>query len=178
MVIESSRLQYTIELSKHRMISTIPHSSNPSFATRLNFLRRTEDAWKYLDFKQRKVLKLPPTGSVYEFVGGLYGNGREDETRATASISFLELPSLDIASVGDPEPELQIWTHSMDDMTIIDFTMDPTQDLLVLVGLAPAECVFHSFIVTSPSHTALALKMCMTYIYVLSKRTKLIHWLR
>jgi len=141
---ESSKLKYAIELAKHCMISVFPSSANPSFSTRLRFLRSREEAWKYLDFKERRPLNLPPTGSVYEFVGGLYGNGREDETRATASISFLELPSLDARLLGDAQDVLKIWTHPMDDVTIIDFTMDPAQDLLVLVGLAPPEYVFRS----------------------------------
>jgi len=91
-----------------------------------------------MEWKQRHTLKLPPTGSVYEFVGGLYGNGREDDSRVTASISFLELPSSDTPM--DP-PNLKTWTHAMGDVNIIDFTMDPSQDLLVLVALAPPEYV-------------------------------------
>lgn len=136
---ESSRLNYTIDLAKNRMISILPAAYNLSFSTRLKLLRTREDSWKYLEFKQRRLLKLPPTGSVYEFAGGLYGNGREDETRVTASISFLELPSLDAALLGCPQNELKVWTHTMDDVSTIDFTMDPAQDLLVLVGLAPQE---------------------------------------
>lgn len=135
-IIDSSQLQYTIELGKHRMVSTLPPSVGPSFSTRLKLLRERERAWKYLDWKKKDTLRLPPTGSVYEFVGGLYGNGREDESRVTASISFLELPSTD-----DPGQNLQTWTHSMGDIIIVDFTMDPSQDLLVLVALAPAEYV-------------------------------------
>ena len=137
----SSRLNYTIELAKNRMISILPAAYNLSFSARLNLLRTREDSWKYLEFKQRRLLKLPPTGCVYEFVGGLYGNGREDETRATASISFLELPSLDAALLGCPQNELKVWTHTMHDVSTIDFTMDPVQDLLILVGLAPQEFV-------------------------------------
>jgi hypothetical protein len=139
---ESSRLNYTIELAKNRMVSILPSSCNPTFSTRLNLLRTREVSWKYLTFKQRRILKLPPTGSVYEFVGGMYGNGREDETRATASISFLELPSLDAALLGNPQDELSVWTHTMDGVSAIDFTMDPAQDLLVLVALAPPEFVY------------------------------------
>ncbi|KAF5378835.1 hypothetical protein D9615_006966 [Tricholomella constricta] len=132
-ILDSSRLQYTIELAKHRMVSLLPPSSAPPYVTRLKRLRDREHAWKTLTWNGRYNLKLPPTGSVYEFVGGLYGNGREDDRRVTASISFLELPS------GDPvyrESGLKIWTHSMSDVTIIDFTMDPSQDLLVLIALA------------------------------------------
>jgi len=121
------------------MVSLLSPSATPSFSTRLKLLRDRESAWKYLDFKERHTLKLPPTGSVYEFVGGLYGNGREDDSRATASISFLELPSADAIDV---HRDLQLWTHTMGDVTIIDFTMDPSQDLLVLVALAAPEYVF------------------------------------
>jgi hypothetical protein len=138
---DSSRLNYTIELAKYRMVSILPSACNPTFSTRLNLLRTREVSWKYLKFKQRRILKLPPTGSVYEFIGGLYGNGREDETRATASISFLELPSLDAALLGNPQNELNVWTHAIYGVSAIDFTMDPAQDLLVLVGLAPPEFV-------------------------------------
>jgi hypothetical protein len=76
---------------------------------------------------------------VYEFVGGFYGNGREDDRRITASISFLELPSADSARLENGSPDLKMWTHPMFDIVIIDFTMDPSQDLLVLIALAPAE---------------------------------------
>lgn len=123
------------------MISILPPACNPSFATRLNRLRSREDSWKYLKFKERRLLNPPPTGSVYEFVGGLYGIGKEDETRATASISFLELPSLDAALLGNSQEELNVWTHTMNGVSTIDFTMDPAQDLLVLVALAPREFV-------------------------------------
>ena len=138
---DSSRLQYTIELSKYRMVSLLPESVSPPFATRLKLLRDRERAWKYVDWKKRHTLKLPPAGSVYEFVGGLYGNGREDDSQVTASISFLELPSADAMLLGasDSPHELQTWTHAMADVTIVDFTMDPSQDLLVLVALAPSE---------------------------------------
>lgn len=92
-----------------------------------------------MTWKGRHKLKLPPTGSVYEFVGGLYGNGREDERRVTASISFMELPSTESPPSGDDATNLKTWTHYMGDITIIDFTMDPSQDLLILVALAPPE---------------------------------------
>jgi hypothetical protein len=131
-------------------------------------LQDREKAWRDLKWRGRKQLNLPPTGSVYEFVGGIYGNGREDDNRVTASISFLELPTFSGAGASereaaqdsvqenssvarvesDPESKgrqkLRTWTHAMGDVAIIDFTMDPSQDLLVLVALAPVEYVrFH-----------------------------------
>ncbi|PPR01998.1 hypothetical protein CVT24_011121 [Panaeolus cyanescens] len=134
-ILESSRLQYTIELEKHRVVSLLPVTDPLPFATRLKILRERERAWKFIDWKKKHCLELPATGSVYEFVGGLYGNGREDETGVTTSISFLELPSVDPITRNIANSELKTWTHAMGDVTIIDFTMDPSQDLLVLVAL-------------------------------------------
>ncbi|KAF9568720.1 hypothetical protein CPC08DRAFT_746151 [Agrocybe pediades] len=133
-IASSVQLQYAIELGRHRMLSLLPSSSNISYNMLLNQLRNRGKAWKYLDWNKRETLELPPTGSVYEFVGGLYGNGREDDSRVTASISFLELPTTDT-----PDGKSGAWTHSMGDTTIVDFTMDPSQDLLILVALARPE---------------------------------------
>ncbi|KAH9478417.1 hypothetical protein JR316_0008872 [Psilocybe cubensis] len=138
-IANSSQLQYAIELGRYRMVPLLPASVGPSFSTRLSLLRDRERAWKYMNWKKKYTLKLPPTGSIYEFVGGLYGNGREDDSRTTASISFLELPTADITGMNKSPDELQMWTHPMGDITIVDFTMDPSQDLLVLVALAPSE---------------------------------------
>ncbi|KAF8069174.1 hypothetical protein FPV67DRAFT_1625361 [Lyophyllum atratum] len=133
-ILDSSRLQYTIELAKHRMVSLLPPSAAPPYASRLKILHDREQAWKTLSWNGRYTLKLPPTGSVYEFVGGLYGNGKEDDRRVTASISFLELPSG--GGDGGETSDVKTWTHPMADIIIIDFTMDPSQDLLVLIALA------------------------------------------
>jgi hypothetical protein len=136
-VAASSRLQYTLALAKHRLLDIHPAAQHPPYAARLRLLTDRESAWSSLRWKARHTLKLPPTGSVYEFVGGIYGNGREDDNRITASISFLELPT----ASSDPARPLRTWTHPMGDVTIIDFTMDPSQDLLVLVAVAPLEYV-------------------------------------
>ena len=119
------------------MVSILAPSITPGFSSRLQILRWRERAWKTLAWSGRYKLNLPPTGSVYEFVGGLYGNGREDDRRITASISFLELPSADTVRLESGAPDLKTWTHPMFDITIVDFTMDPAQDLLVLIALAP-----------------------------------------
>jgi hypothetical protein len=70
---------------------------------------------------------------VYEFTGGYYANGRDDDNKITSGISFFELPSTE--STGP----LKSWTHGMGGIKIVDFTMDPPQDLLVLVALAPPQ---------------------------------------
>lgn len=118
------------------MVSVTPLSKDPPLATRLRLLRDREQAWKTLAWRDQQALTLPPTGSVYEFIGGIYANGKEDERKVTSSISFFELPS----SADEP---IKAWRHSMGDISVVDFTMDPAQDLIALVALAPPESVLH-----------------------------------
>ena len=82
-------------------------------------------------------MNLPFTGSVYDFVSGIYGNGGDDTDGTTTSISFLKLPSAEDQTTGGDVPEPKLWSHSMSNLLIFDFTMDPSQDLLVLLALAP-----------------------------------------
>ncbi|KAL1741933.1 hypothetical protein HDZ31DRAFT_44378 [Schizophyllum fasciatum] len=129
----SAPLQYAIELAKCRMapVHTAPTLST---ASRLNALRDRERAWRALRWSARHRITLPPTGPIYEFIGGIYGNGQEDENRVTSSISFFELPTHVRGRTLPDNP--RVWTHSMGALSIIDFTLDPTQDLLALVALA------------------------------------------
>ncbi|KAJ6612664.1 hypothetical protein B0H10DRAFT_284244 [Mycena sp. CBHHK59/15] len=138
LILESSRLQFTLELAKHRMLSLLPPTDFPSYSTRLKLIRERERNWRSPKaWSELQKLTLPPTGTVYEFVGGYYANGREDENKITSGISFFELPSTEPSSANDP---LKTWTHAMSGIKIVDFTMDPAQDLLVLVALAPPQC--------------------------------------
>ncbi|KAF8627363.1 hypothetical protein AX15_004428 [Amanita polypyramis BW_CC] len=132
----SSQMQYAIELAKHRLICVTPPSQRPSYARRLQVLREREYAWCHMRWKGRYKLKLPFAGSVYDFSGGIYGNGGDETDGTTASISFLKLPSVGEESHYDQAPKPRLWTHVMSDMLIFDFTMDPSQDLLVLLALA------------------------------------------
>ncbi|KAJ7223724.1 hypothetical protein B0H12DRAFT_289310 [Mycena haematopus] len=136
---ESSRLQFTLELAKHRMLSLLPPTEFPSFSTRLKLIRDRERHWRSPQhWPALQKLALPPTGTVYEFAGGYYANGLEDENKITSGISFFELPCTEPTS--SDAPPLQTWTHAMGGIKIVDFTMDPPQDLLVLVALAPPQC--------------------------------------
>ncbi|KAJ7166480.1 hypothetical protein C8R43DRAFT_196280 [Mycena crocata] len=135
---ESSRLQFTLDLGKHRMLSILPPAEFPPFSTRLKLIRDRERNWRSPQkWGPLQKLNLPPTGTVYEFVGGYYANGREDENKITSGISFFELPSTEPTTSDAP---LKTWTHAMGGLKIVDFTMDPAQDLLVLVTLAPPQC--------------------------------------
>lgn len=124
------------------MTSVISPTDTSTSASRKRLLRDREHNWRMFTWRTRCTVNLPPTGSLYEFVGGVYANGREGDSRVTGSISFLELPSLGIPSSGKPEAMitgLRSWAHIMPEHNIIDFTMDPVQDLLVLIVVAPPE---------------------------------------
>ncbi|KAE9408016.1 hypothetical protein BT96DRAFT_971050 [Gymnopus androsaceus JB14] len=123
---DSSALQYTIELARARMLSAIPLNSEPSFSLRM--LREREHAFRTLSVKSRHKLKLAHSGTVYEFTGGTYGIGKETDRRTT-KITFYDLPSVESG-----EQRNLTYTFSEVD-NIIDFTMDPAQDLLVLLSL-------------------------------------------
>ncbi|KAJ3822532.1 hypothetical protein F5880DRAFT_1613722 [Lentinula raphanica] len=122
---ESSALQFTIELSRCRMVPNL--TSELSFSARLRLLRDRENAWKTLNPTSRHQMKLAHSGTIYEFSGGVYGVGKESNHR-TAYITFYDLPS-------SASGEQLSTTHHFPDVNVVDFTMDPTQDLLVLVAL-------------------------------------------
>ncbi|KAL1662243.1 hypothetical protein GGF50DRAFT_59390 [Schizophyllum commune] len=132
-ILHSAPLQYSIELAKSRMAST-PSASALSTASRLNMLRTREQAWRGLRWSARHRITLPPTGPIYEFIGGIYGNGQEDENRVTSTISFFELPTQVKGRTMPAHP--RVWTHPMGTLSIVDFTLDPTHDLLALVASA------------------------------------------
>lgn len=109
------------------MKSATSFNSDPSFSSRLRELRDRENSWRTLSFKTRHKLKLAHSGTVYEFTGGIYGSGKETDRRTTL-ITLYNLPSVEY---GDQRN----LTYQHSDINIVDFTMDPAQDLLVLLSL-------------------------------------------
>ncbi len=125
-----------MELAKYRMESDLDDSTLHTFVKRLNSLRDRERSWRSITWKRRYRLGLPSVASIYEFVGGIYGNRRVHGKREPITpISFFEL----LFSGCDPGAEYRMWTHAFENICILDFTIDPSQDLLVLVTRAPAE---------------------------------------
>ncbi|KAJ3815215.1 hypothetical protein F5876DRAFT_31237, partial [Lentinula aff. lateritia] len=122
---ESSALQFTIELARCRM-KPAPTSKLP-ISSCLRILRDRENAWRTFNPKSQHKLKLNHSGTVYEFAGGVYGTGKEIDRR-TAYITFYDLPSVTSGAQ-------RSITHTFTDVNVIDFTMDPAQDLLVLVSM-------------------------------------------
>ncbi|KAJ7784695.1 hypothetical protein B0H16DRAFT_1709393 [Mycena metata] len=139
LVRESSRLQFTLELAKHRMISLMPPAEFPPFSTRLKLLRDRERNWRSPQhWGEGQKLTLPPTGTVYEFVGGYYANG--PGRREQSYFWYLFLPASVLRNLPTRRNPSKTWTHAMGGLKIVDFTFDPPQDLLVLVTLAPPQC--------------------------------------
>ncbi|KAJ7632750.1 hypothetical protein FB45DRAFT_745052, partial [Roridomyces roridus] len=126
---------FTLELRKRRMVSLLPPNQLP-YSTRLKLLRDRERSWRSPQHwgSLQKLSLSAQTGTVYEFAGGYYANGREDENKITSAISFFELPST------ESDAPRKTWVHPMNELKIVDFTMDPAQDLLVLVALSPPQC--------------------------------------
>ena len=114
----------------HGMVSTLPLSSHPPLASRLEILRDREDAWKRLEWKRKWALDRSPGhlrlgfGSVSTYQDGFY-----------RSIEFFELPCVD-----SPSGEVRITRAHIGNLPVVSFTMDPGQDLLVLVAVSK-ECV-------------------------------------
>lgn len=120
------------------MVTVLPASSGQPFVKRLSVLRDRENAWRTLTWHARHRLGLPPVASIYEFVGGIYANGRDhDREDPIPGISFFQLPYA--GNDNDLDTEYTMWTHPFQDLQILDFTIDPAQDLLVLVTNCPPE---------------------------------------
>jgi hypothetical protein len=129
--VDSASLKYSIELGMYRMVDYSSPLAGPSFHTRRRHLQDRECSWKHFKWQHKYSLRLPTAGSVYEFIGGFYGNAM------ASKISFIQLPS-----TGDPADTLGLtWIHDIPDVSFVDFTMDPSQDLLVLLADAPVEYV-------------------------------------
>ncbi|KAL0569018.1 hypothetical protein V5O48_012953 [Marasmius crinis-equi] len=128
---ESSAIQYKLEMAKHRMVSTLPSHCNPPLASRLRSLRNSEHTWHTLASRARYRSQFIHTGALYEFQSGIFGQSKEDDQNRTTNIVFFDLVKME---AGDPRMH---WIHSVAEMMVIDFTMDPSQDLFLLISLAP-----------------------------------------
>jgi hypothetical protein len=114
-----------MELGINRMVYTRPLGSEPSLSTRLELLRRRQTAWNFLQWKEKFTVRCPLGDStLYEYLGGVYSQWGFD------SLSFVSLqPRLD-------QEKAVSWTHSVP-FPVIDYTSDPTQDLLVIITVSP-----------------------------------------
>ncbi|KAI6108453.1 hypothetical protein EDD16DRAFT_1619560 [Pisolithus croceorrhizus] len=116
----SSPLQYALELA------IAGKQDNPlssfDFSHKLAALRRYQDAWGTLQWTNTKDIPML-RGNVWELYGGVLALSDLNRT-----IRFRRLPSQ------IREIEEHVWSVSTSDMDLRDFTIDPAQDLLVLIA--------------------------------------------
>ena len=96
-----------------------------STAERFAQLKTTEQGWDNLRFRQRHRARLPPS-NIWELFGGVLAHGVL--TPIARGLSFIQLPS---AVRGT---DSHTWQHRDLGVDIRDFTIDPAQDLAVLIA--------------------------------------------
>jgi hypothetical protein len=87
---------------------------------RLELLRSYEASWKNLEWSEYNTVSYPE-GRAWEFYGNVWAH-----SRGSNAIDFVQLPS---RLRGIP---MQQWTLRFD-IDVRDFSMDPSQDLLVII---------------------------------------------
>ncbi|KZT05998.1 uncharacterized protein LAESUDRAFT_680684 [Laetiporus sulphureus 93-53] len=112
-------LQYKVDLAVAGMEDGPPSIESP--AERLQLLKKHQEAWRSLNFKDDKIIPMLK-GEVWELYGGVLAQARSSNT-----LSFRQLPSI---MRGIEEKE---WVVEAMGFEIRDFTMDPSQDLLVVI---------------------------------------------
>lgn len=126
----TAALQYTIELAVSGQRDNCRYDPVDSSKEKLDRLKKHQEAWKEL--KWSRDLKIPmSSGGLWEIYGGVLAQNTEQ-----GEIQFYQLPS-DLRGI-----EEKRWTLPGDfGFVVRDFSMDPGQDLLVLVQTldAPGE---------------------------------------
>jgi hypothetical protein len=158
---KSAFLSYTIDLAFHQLQNT--QTSSVPYAARKQRLLKSQNRWQQLEWTTIHKVECPHTAYMYDFVNGIYAIGQNaaNDRRFSENVTFYRLPPHPAPPVsieeGAGSSEAGITNHANDTpydsskkdtwtyafgMTILDFTMDPEQDLLVLLALAPPEYVF------------------------------------
>lgn len=116
---ESASFQYKLQLAVNGMEDGLGGPMVP--AERLALLKRHQDAWDNLQYTSQLDVTME-MGSVWELSGGVLAQGK-----GSRSLVVHQLPS-DLRGIPD-----ESWVLEDIGIPIRDFTMDPSQDLLVLV---------------------------------------------
>ncbi|EPQ52347.1 hypothetical protein GLOTRDRAFT_117721 [Gloeophyllum trabeum ATCC 11539] len=133
--LSSSHLRYITELALHGMAQA-PSSSDIPYHHRLTRLKEYSERWTRLKPLNKYSINMTENGCVYDFAGGIYANGHGSHPPVSGPLKFHRLPT----ATDDPFSPLKTWTHMQlidEGGQFLDFCMDPTQDLLVMVSSAP-----------------------------------------
>jgi hypothetical protein len=123
MVDSSARAQYDIDLAVSGMIDGPPSPLTASH--RLALLKERNAAWETLRWKESSDDLPMQQGQVWELYGGVFA-----QSSASNILHFRQLPSV-YRNIKE-----RSW-HVVLDVHVRDFTMDPAQDLLVLIEQLP-----------------------------------------
>jgi hypothetical protein len=118
---ENASCQYAIELAVSGVQNGPP--SAIGHADRLIMLRNSQAAWHTLQWTSLKDVRMLQ-GSLYELCGGVLVQSTHSGGRG---LVFRRLPS------HYRNIEEHVWSLDLDS-TLRDFTLDPAQDLLVLIA--------------------------------------------
>jgi len=160
---KSALLSYHIDLAYHKLQAT--ETFTISYAARRRRLLKSQNRWSSLEWTAKHEVECPHTAYMYDFVNGIYAIGQNaaNDRRFSENVTFYRLPphptlptskeggvgstvaSSANGATGTPGgiSKEDRWTHGFN-MTILDFTMDPEQDFLALLALAPPELVSFS----------------------------------
>jgi hypothetical protein len=155
---KSALLSYPIDLAYHQLQAT--ETSTVPYAARKQRLLKSQKRWHGLEWAAMHEVECPHTAYMYDFVNGIYAIGQNaaNDRRFSENVTFYRLPPYPTppasneggagsseanAANGDKDTpdgksKRATWTYAFG-MTILDFTMDPEQDLLILLALAPSE---------------------------------------
>jgi hypothetical protein len=141
----SARLQFAIDLAFHNLLPNDVDPAGPyeSYASRRARLSAQELSWSALRWIGKDTINCTPA-LLYDFAGGIYASGvdaREDR-RYSESVVFYRLPT---ASV----PEPHTWRQDLQ-MIVLDFNIDPSQDLILLLTLAPRNSTYVQVLIWVP----------------------------
>ncbi|KDQ64121.1 hypothetical protein JAAARDRAFT_187494 [Jaapia argillacea MUCL 33604] len=120
---EAVGLQYKIELAASGMEDGPPNDAE-SIDSRLDKLRDHVNAWDEMTLS-KQLLPGPIQSRIYRLCGGVFGYVPIDRP---SQVAFTQLPS---KSRNIPQKQ---WTINLTGRTINAFTMDPSQDLLLIVA--------------------------------------------
>ncbi|KAI0036115.1 hypothetical protein K488DRAFT_82381 [Vararia minispora EC-137] len=129
----NARLQLALQLAFHQLVPSHPPSVLPA-AILHALVQDRESRWRDLRWRDVQNHPMPNAGAIYEFVGGIYCNARggQDERRVNGAITFYQLPDSDQPN----RTGVRAWTLLVPDLVILDFSVDPAQDLAVFVALS------------------------------------------
>ncbi|KZT36560.1 hypothetical protein SISSUDRAFT_1063574 [Sistotremastrum suecicum HHB10207 ss-3] len=135
---ESSVLQYHIQLFSRGFIDGVSELSHlQSITSKQQALLDLQDTWS--DLRPRRQTRLPPSPkfSLGKLIGGICAT-YDDRNSEGTSITFTTLPSV-ARNIELREQRIKLTTK------LIEFTIDPSQDLLVLVEKSRALAVGYRF---------------------------------